>query len=452
MPHGSFDYSKFRTTKDFLIALEFDEFTHEKATGQNPGGMKLLRELFAQFFGPKKLLGYKKRNQEFLVAVHTEFGEHDLDLLSSGEKELFSIFVNLFKIRNLPSVILYDEPERHLNPGLESKIIPALDKLQSKNQLWIATHGAELISSVAMKDIVGLRPSGSQIHVERFNEDLKAARVRLFESIGARVGLQLASNRIVFLEGENSHADQRILDRLAGATLPGVLFVVSGSSAGVTGSGTRAMAVLEAASKDAAFLMILDRDYRTAAEVAVVEKRLQGRAYVWKCHELENILLHPTAVREVLSNSGITTLKTPGQVLNALKESAKKQESLFISQWTAYRIYRSAFSEDEVSIRPTDEASVRLLVEANRKRSTKAFSDETFTTTLTEATREVRLCLGSDRWITELPGKEILEAFRREHVPSIESETFKEQIVSAMIRLEIVPGEIANVCKFITAH
>ena len=160
--------------------------------------MRLLREIFSDFFGPKVLLGFSKLEAELQIAVRTPHGDHDIDQLSSGEKELFFIFVNLFRIRKLPWVILYDEPERHLNAGLETRIIPALDRLQTRNQLWFATHGVELIGSVPMQEIVALKKQAGGVQFERFTEPTRTDRVRLLELLGGqgRLATRLQPRRI----------------------------------------------------------------------------------------------------------------------------------------------------------------------------------------------------------------------------------------------------------------
>jgi hypothetical protein len=445
-------YNKFRAVKDFLISLAIEEASHREATGEDLGGMKLLREVFSDFFGPKVLLGFRKLDAELQIAVRTPYGDHDIDQLSSGEKELFFIFVNLFRIRKLPSVVLYDEPERHLNAGLETRIIPALDRLQTKNQLWMATHGIELIGSVPMQDIVALKKQPGSIQVERFTEPSQTDRVRVLELLGAKVGLQLACNRVVFIEGKNSQADKRILDRLAGPKLPGVLFVASGSALGVMGAGTRAGLLIQAANKDAAFLMVLDRDFRDAESMTNLEKKLANRVYIWKCHELENLLLSAEALLEVLGNSGIETFSTPDGVRMGLQQTARELQELFACQWVAYRIYHCGPTDDDDGVRPIDEANLRKLVENARKRSAEAFSDEAVNKALEFARKDVRQCVGTDRWLRELPGKEILERFRQTHVPGVQSDTFKEQIVSAMIRIGAIPKDIEELCEFVKSH
>src|SRR5205823_2012403 len=156
---------------------------------------------------------------------------------------------------------------------------------------------------------------GSSVVHERLADRTAAARIRLFEEIGAKVGLQLAAKQIVFLEGEDSRRDQRVLERLIGMELPGVAFVASGPSAGVLGAGTRAGLLLEQASHDARFLMALDRDYREDADVESMRARFRNRVFVWNCHEIENLLLSPAALLFVVRSYGKETISDEATLL-----------------------------------------------------------------------------------------------------------------------------------------
>jgi hypothetical protein len=81
-----------------------------------------------------------------------------------------------------------------------------------------------------------------------------------------------------------------------------------------------------------------------------------------------------------------------------------------------------------------------------------ASSGSSLTKAIETARREVKQCLGTDRWLRELPGKEILEGFRKTHLPGVQSDTFKEQIVSAMVRAGAVPKDVDDLCDFVKAH
>jgi predicted ATPase len=458
----NYDYQKFRNIKQYIISQELQDLSYNRPLIAESGSINvtslrdslaLLRNIFHDFFGPKKLLGFREHNGEMQVAVQTLWGDHDIDQLSSGEKELFSIFVNLFRIRNLPSVILYDEPERHLNAGLETRIIPALDKLQSRNQIWMATHGIELIGSVPMVDIVALKREAGLSPPERFREDAsKTDRVRVFEAMGAKVGLQLASNRVVFLEGKDSHADKRIIDKLAGPQLPGVLFVASGSSKGVMGAGTRASEIVTQASKEAAFFMVLDRDYRDDAGVAALEKRLKNRAMVWGCHEVENLLLESSILLKILRFNGVDEFQDQVGVTSSLLEAAKSLEARFVAQWAGYRLHSKLNpDDDEKEPKPTDESNLIRMAEGALKRATAAYSEATVKNQIAKARSEIQASYIAGTWRVVLPGKEILEAFQATYLQGVQLDTLKEQIVSEMVQSGHLPSEVQRLVERIKA-
>jgi len=448
LPQEGHQSQKFSAIKHFIISEQLKDLSTFNATGDRTNSIALLQELFAFFFGPKKLVGGMERDSELQVVVDTPYGVHDLDQLSSGEKELFTVFVNLFRIREFPAVILYDEPERHLNPGLEAKVIPALDRLQTQNQLWISTHGTELVGSVPMDQIIALSREGGTAAPARFSDESKAARARLFEDIGARVGLQLSANRIVFLEGKETHADKRILDQLAGKRLPGVLFVASGSALDVQGAATRAGLLIEHASKDAAFLMVLDRDYRDDASVEALIKRLSDRAFVWRCHEVENLLLEPSAILSALQMNGVDLLTTAAEVDAALEAAARGLSERFSAEWAAYRHHAELGSGGPAG--PQTAAAFEAMVEARRDRMQEAYAAERTASCFRDAASAVERSLSDGSWRDLLPGKEVLAAFRLQYLPALPGELFIDHIVHFAAQSSEVHPEVQRLCEFIS--
>ena len=51
-----------------------------------------------------------------------------------------------------------------------------------------------------------------------------------------------------------------------------------------------------------------------------------------------------------------------------------------------------------------------------------------------------------------MPGKEILEEFRKKYLPDIQKERFRNQIVECMIKHSKIPSEIESLCAFIKSH
>lgn len=453
LPNPGVATSKFNSVKLFIIGQQLNELTsnHRNQTKNTDNSIKLLQELFAEFFAPKNLIGTMTNdfNGELQVLVETPNGEHDIDQLSSGEKELFYIFTSLFRIRNFPAVILYDEPERHLNPGLESKIIPALDKLQTQNQLWIATHSTEMIGSVPLNEIVALPKVGGG-EPERFFEESKTSRVRLFEEIGASVGIQLSSNRIVFLEGTEASSDKHIIEKLVGEKLPGVLFIPSGTSLDVQGSATRASLLIEKASKEAAFMMILDRDYRDENSVEELSKRLHNRVFIWACHEVENLLLDADAIWKTLEINGCTDiLSSPDEVFRALLKSSMSLSEQFASEWATYRL--NATIDTTKSKGPQDQETYFKMVRSRREKLSKAYSDERANSEFETARTSIEESFQDGTWLKVLPGKAILGKFRSDYISGLQDVYFRNQILEFMVKRQTLPTEIERLIEFINS-
>ena len=67
----------------------------------------------------------------------------EFDVLSSGEKEVVDLLLDLYLRKDTysNSIFIIDEPELHLNTSIQKKLLIEINKLIGANcQLWIATH------------------------------------------------------------------------------------------------------------------------------------------------------------------------------------------------------------------------------------------------------------------------------------------------------------------------
>ena len=104
-----------------------------------------MKELFRRFFPGKEFHGVTTNERdelEFSVTVR-DGNKHDINDLSSGEKEILFGYLRLRNSAQRQSIILLDEPELHLNP----KLIRGLPQFYKKyvgedldNQIWTVTH------------------------------------------------------------------------------------------------------------------------------------------------------------------------------------------------------------------------------------------------------------------------------------------------------------------------
>jgi predicted ATPase len=86
--------------------------------------------------------GFKKPNQP---------KEFDFNVLSSGEKEVVDILLDLYLKRKVfdDTIYIIDEPELHLNTGIQKNLLIEVEKIVPDNcQLWIATHGIGFLTAL----------------------------------------------------------------------------------------------------------------------------------------------------------------------------------------------------------------------------------------------------------------------------------------------------------------
>ncbi len=194
-----------------------------------------LKELFESFFPDKKFLGPRPTPQGSLAfPVVTQNGmEHDLDELSSGEKEILYGYLRIRSSAPRDSIILLDEPELHLNP----RLIRGLPEFYRKhlgealqNQLWLVTHSDALIREAVGKpgfNVFHMLPCGSeavgtsQLKALTVSEDLELV---LTDLVGDLAAYRPGGKGLIFEGGGDSDFDKTIVSTLFSeevrATLP----------------------------------------------------------------------------------------------------------------------------------------------------------------------------------------------------------------------------------------
>ncbi len=73
----------------------------------------------------------------------------EVDLLSSGQLELFLFLSTLALNQDREGIIFIDEPELHLDPQWHRPILRSLLRLRPRAQLVVATHSPEIYDAAA---------------------------------------------------------------------------------------------------------------------------------------------------------------------------------------------------------------------------------------------------------------------------------------------------------------
>lgn len=125
---------------------------------------KIFQGYVKNFLG--KGFSYQQKTQGNTLTSILYYNEQpfDINLFSPGQKTLFAYAILFFyldvnsKTNIRESIIIIDEPEKHLHPEAQITLINALKSIIIKSgQLWIATHSVHILSHLEYDEIMMVR-------------------------------------------------------------------------------------------------------------------------------------------------------------------------------------------------------------------------------------------------------------------------------------------------------
>lgn len=145
-----------------------------------------------------------------------------IDQLSDGEKQLYARVIALMMLEPRNSIILIDEPEIALHPAWQQKIMQIYSRIGENNQFIVATHSAQVISSVPYKNLILLHKKNGQIQPIHLCEPPSGIDVNsiLYEIMGAEPVpqeiMKLHSEYRLFVEkgDEKTEQAQKIKEKI----------------------------------------------------------------------------------------------------------------------------------------------------------------------------------------------------------------------------------------------
>ena len=403
-----------------------------------------LQELFQRFFPGKEFLGVTANDQgelEFAVTVRGG-GKHDINELSSGEKEILFGYLRLRNSAQRQSIILLDEPELHLNP----KLIQGLPQFYERyvgtdldNQIWTVTHSdaflREAISSGGTK-VFHMREGTPALAGQNQIREIGGRREEesaILELIGDIAGYR-PGGKIVVFEGEGSEFDKRMTAKLFPAFDRKMNFVSGGNRATVR----RLHEVLDAqAERERMTFSIVDRD--DAGRADADEDR---GMYTWDVYHIENYLLEPEVLLEVLNRASLegSAFESEREVEEALRAIAGEHTERMVEQWVRAKAYRairdviklrSGANENDVAASVADKVreSASRIVELQRAE----LSADELQAVATERREALSVALAdSDEWKRVFRGRDILSGFTTRYVKGLSYRAMRDMIVNAM--------------------
>lgn len=391
--HALYNYqNKYSNIKTELAAGYVRELIAQHAGARQTDTDKLLvtlKELFGLFFPGKEFLGPEPTpDGALLFNVRTAGGTvHDINELSSGEKEVLYGYLRLRNAAPRNSVLLIDEPELHLNPRLTDGLPEFYHRHLGKalqNQLWLATHsdailrqavGRESFRVYHMQPPDSLEPGTNQVREVLISEELERAVIDLVGDLAAyRPGAKL----VIVEGGGESEFDVRVLRELFPELTNRVNLIPGGNRGRVEDLYELLQTARRAGALPLEVFSITDRDFNvgdTATESTILR---------WGRFHIENYLLEEHYIVRVLKDLHISNMEnvTEDLVTRQLKECAQETISSLVrhhlevyANRELVRQIRTAIDRNKTDLTAallaTIEASMDRLIQASTSVLTK---------------------------------------------------------------------------------
>ena len=264
-------------------------------------------------------LYFSRGDQESLFAF---------DLLSSGEKEVVDLLLDLYLRQDVynDTVFLIDEPELHLNTAIQRRLLHEINRLVGENcQIWVATHSVgflralqdDLDGDCQVIDFGQAQTLGSEANTLRPMRKNRSKWKEVFETALDDLAGLVCPKRLVYCEGkvESRHGEEQGLDAnvyntVFGETYTDTLFVSSGGSTQPEHAGELGIALLSKVFEDLEILVLVDRDFASGSRTDQNDRRtyLENHSHnhrVLMRWEIENYLYDQEVLKHYCDDHGL---------------------------------------------------------------------------------------------------------------------------------------------------
>lgn len=424
-----------------------------------------LKELFQTFFPGKQFVGPTPTMEGRLhFPVRTANGsEHDIDELSSGEKEVLYGYLRLRNSSPRNSVLLIDEPELHLNPRLITGLASFYHRHLGRplgTQLWLVTHSDTLIREAVGQEgfsVFHLQPSGTYDGLNQASPVAAAADLdRLVIELVGDLAAYRPGAKIVVFEGDG---DDGFDVRMALTLFPELQAKTNAISGGNKRRVTQLYDLLdEARSKGhlpGKFYAVTDSD----GDIPV--RSDLPRKFSWNVYHIENYLLAPRFIFSVLKdlNRHKGRVKTEAGVQFELKRAAEKTITGLVSHRLRLRANQALLDSIDLRFDPAAadvSAAINSAISRSVGRIVTATQSILAPAALSEQEgalrRKFTAELADGTWIDNFRGRDVLKRFVGLHGGGLDYEAFRDLIVARMRDADYRPPGMKLVIDAILAE
>ena len=458
--------AKYATLKSAMASEYVKELLEREASGLRTAKRRPLKEtleeLFQMFLPGKNFKGpVPQAGGELGFPVKLSDGsQHDLNELSSGEKEILFAYLRARTLAPRQSVLLIDEPELHLNPGLVQGLPRFYEKYigeELENQIWLVTHSDRFLrealdtkgmSVYHMQHAIAGTP-GNQLKKLNIGSNLEAILVDLVGDLAS----YRPEGKTVLLEGGNGRFDEKMIRRLFPELVSRVNFI----SAGAKNNVKKLQDLVETMKKKGQIhgdvLSIIDPD----DELWNREHMKKGQIREWDVYHIENYLLVPDFILKALQTIHLECagLSSERDVEQRLETAAEKIIPELASNRINNTIWRD-FRKDSPNLQAKITDSQNLDIDG-LKEDIKNFGYKiqeqirlwSTTNQLEEELEKERKKLQQSwqrgDWRKKFPGRKILQTFCGELGTNIDADDLRIAIVGEMAKDGYKPQEMLRI-------
>ena len=377
--------------------------------------------------------------------------------MGGGVEELLMVATTLATTTYEDSLFI-EEPENHLHPGAQRFLLERVSG--SPRQVFLTTHSPVFVNAGLAKSVYRVEISDGRTRVARV-ADLDGLASAL-GAIGVRNSDVLMSEAVVFVEGP-SDADaflsisKTLSKDLVGA---GVQLIATGGADPAIKSAPLQASMLASVSKTTPIphLFILDRDERSDKEIALIKKDLGPAAVFLESRELENYLLVPRAIREVMLGKAEEAARPPIQaatdadIMQSIRKAAASTYGLVLVKRVRTSLPRFVGGMlprqelDQLASQKLEGDELAKAIEALIRGRSDSYLKGLDTRAVVKAQQAALDSEWKDdqRRLALAAGEEVLTQVFRDYGVSFNKRTDTPRL-AAQLKAEEIPGELAGI-------
>ena len=425
-----------------------------------------LKELFTTFFPGKEFLGcIPTPDGRIRFPIRTATGaEHDIDELSSGEKEVLYGYLRLRNAAPRHSVLLIDEPELHLNPRLMTGLADFYHRHLSSelgSQLWLVTHSDTLIREATGSNgfsVFHLRASDGNLEHNQATPVNAQDEVQLavIDLIGDLAAYRPGAKLVLFEGGGVDNFDVRVIKSL---------FPVFASNVNCEPCGSKHRLkqffdLLETTRSNGLMVGTVYSVTDGDDDVGAIEAGNQ-RQFRWPVYHIENFLLDAKYILRVLEevNAAPSSENPIESIEKMLVECAKEVVPQVVAHKLRREVNRQLMSVLEIGTDPrrSDVANaISDSIERARQGLQKTFEDGLARTALSSMEiryrRDAEVHITTGEWKRTFPGRSVLSIFVGKARLRLPYQNFRDLILARMKQDQYQPEGMKEVLNRISCH